>query len=189
MNIKLNKLKLITLSSLIFLGTAAYNNNYKATAQQNNTTSVERVGNKPSNSKVKIAEIEGYTGVVKSCTRSVKSVTCEVLITTQKEDSRIHLDGSPSASYDSEYTRIIDNNGNEYPASSVGYGNKESRYYVSLDLIQAVPQKVIFSFTKIPAEVNKIAVLEVSVRDIGKGKFKLDFRDVVIFDPFLSRLH
>lgn len=176
MNKKLNTLKLIALSSLIFLGTVTYNNNYKATAQQNNTTSVETVEKQESNNELAVAEGEEYKGVLKSCNRSGESVTCDVLITNKKRDHSKTLyvfDKSNSYTRNS-YSRIIDINGNEYPASSIKSGIKEGRG-ITVNFVQGVPQKVTVSFNKIPVEVNKLALLEVA-----GFSFKLEFRDFAI---------
>ena len=174
MNKKLNTLKLIALSSLIFLGTVTYNNNYKATAQQNNTTTVDTVENQQSNTELATAEIEGYKGAVQSCNRSGKFVTCDVLITSTKKDNEVTLYAWPRLGGLTP-SRIIDLDGNEYVASSIKSGTKENDRYINVDLIQGVPDKVIVTFAKVPLEVNKLAVMELNGR-----RLKLQFRDFAI---------
>ncbi|MEO0968918.1 MAG: hypothetical protein AAFX80_11425 [Cyanobacteria bacterium J06639_18] len=174
MSRKFNKLKLITLSSLIFLVTIGYNNNHKATAQQNNTTRVERVGNKQSNNELAKAEIEGYKGVVKSCSRDDEFVTCDVLITSTKKDKELKLFVWPRFGNLPD-TRIIDLDGNEYIANSIKYGVRESSNSLRVDLVQGVPQKIVVNFTKVPVEVNKIAVMELNGLLV-----KFQFRDFAI---------
>ncbi|MEO0404897.1 MAG: hypothetical protein AAF193_08505, partial [Bacteroidota bacterium] len=86
-----------------------------------------------------------------------KPLTCEFLVENDQEGERTlriyayHLD--------SVFSRIIDVEGNEIPASYVEIGNSSGNRYANADLPNEVPLKVSISFDEVP--VNGIRFLDI----------------------------
>jgi hypothetical protein len=117
-------------------------------------------------------ELEGFLFSLQGCLWKEEATNCTVLITNQQEDRELRL-------FIGQGSRIIDLNGVEYPSDEIAFGSESrSRGYagVTARLAKGVPLRVVLTFPKVPSQVNKLALLEIS----GSDSITIQFRDVPV---------
>ncbi|GAB1538267.1 hypothetical protein NUACC21_09250 [Scytonema sp. NUACC21] len=127
-------------------------------------------------------EQQGISFELLGCQKSTTDITtqriqCFLNIISTQENAKISL--YPNFN-ESQRTRIF-GSGNENLATQVKFGSSTGYYSVSNNLIKNVALKAIFSFDKVPIEVNNIEVLEVSSfleSPYYQGDIKIEFRNV-----------
>ncbi|KYC42770.1 hypothetical protein WA1_11585 [Scytonema hofmannii PCC 7110] len=122
-------------------------------------------------------------GCQKSTTdTTAQRIQCSLNIISTRENARVSL--YPNSN-ELRRTRIFDT-GNENIATQVEFGSNTGPYSVSNNLIKDVALKAIFSFNRVPIEVNKIEVLEISSyleSSYYQGDIKIEFRNVPLSNP------
>ncbi|MBD2252557.1 toll/interleukin-1 receptor domain-containing protein [Nostoc parmelioides] len=123
-------------------------------------------------------ERDGLEFTLQKCARKNQNIRCELqLINTLNDDQRLIVYGN----FAGLRSRILDLDGITYFAESVEIdGNVEK--YAKTTLIPKVKNKLIINFTKVPAQVNQIQVLEIAAAYGGSNKNIEDarFRNIVI---------
>lgn len=112
----------------------------------------------------------------------MQRVQCSLNIISTRENARVSL---YSNSNEIRRSRIF-GNGTENIATQVEFGSSTEPYSISNNLIKDVVLKAIFSFNKVPLEVNKIEVLEISSyleSSYYQGDIKIEFRNVPLSNP------
>ncbi len=125
---------------------------------------------KPSLSKSKIVEKNGFSIELQKCEMLDRDITFYLEVTNNEEDDRNFTvkSGRPD-------TKIFDDLGNEYKISWVKIANKKYTfgYQLTMKLISAVPVETILYFEKITKRAENITLLQINC-----GDFIAEFRDV-----------
>jgi hypothetical protein len=132
--------------------------------------------------------VDNHVLDLKRCTLSGTSLECEILITNQGEDRTLYL--SPSNS------RLIDEEGTEYSASSLtlGGGGSHVRMMVfgnnkppaASRLATGISVKAVLSFEGIPSGTKRAALIEIQETRggfYGGRGLKAQFRNVPLTRP------
>jgi hypothetical protein len=124
-------------------------------------------------------ESNGYLFELKSCSRSGGDVSCTLMVTNKSEDRYLNL---ATRTFSSGSSRLIDELGNEHPASELRLGSNASERGVSVILASGIPTKASLNFTGVSVEVRRIALLEIASQTdtrISRGVyFTVQFRDI-----------
>lgn len=141
-------------------------------------------------------EVKSPIGVIKQqeisfellgCQKSTTDTTtqrirCSLNIISTRENARVSL--YPNSS---EFRKIrIFDAGYENIATQVEFGSKFDPNNVSNNLIKDVALKAVLSFDRVPIEVNKIEVLEISSAlesSYYQGDIKIEFRNIPLSSP------
>ena len=100
---------------------------------------------------------------------------CSLLVTNRRDDRELHLNAACDVCYDMN-TRIFDDSGNEYKWSDLQIGNKRGDRHVKGLLVSGVPTKMVISFNRVPASLNKVSLLDLGCH--SKGDFRVQSRNI-----------
>lgn len=111
--------------------------------------------------------------VIQDCNRKLQDLICQAILTSKNGDRPIDLNGSS--------IKLIDMEGNEYYPSSLKLANRPSaNNSIKTDLVENVPFRASFVFSKVPANVTKIALLQIP---LGGVNSTAKFRNLAVVDP------
>jgi len=120
----------------------------------------------------KIVKKNGFTIELQKCEMLDRDITFYLKVTNNEEDDR-----NFTVRYDSPYTQIFDDLGNEYKISWVKIANKKYifRGYgrLTMKLISTVPVETVLYFEKITKRAENITLLQINC-----GDFIAEFRDI-----------
>lgn len=124
---------------------------------------------------------QGLIFELKSCKKTVTDITnqkiqCFVNITSTQDNSQITIHANPNQSQRSRILAL----GQENVSTIVSLGSNSDNYYVKNNLIRNTPMTAVFYFEKVPAQINKIEVLEISA--VNKEDMKIEFRNIPLSD-------
>jgi hypothetical protein len=92
--------------------------------------------------------------VVQDCSRKLQDLVCKAILTSKTSDRTIDLNGNN--------IKLIDFEGNEYYPSSLRLANRVSENNsIRAELVEDVPFKASFIFTKIPTNITQVALLQI----------------------------
>jgi hypothetical protein len=112
--------------------------------------------------------------VVQSCNRKLQDLICQAVLTSKNSDRTVDLNGNN--------IKLVDFEGNEYYPSSLRLANRISEdNLIRTELVENVPFKASLVFTKIPATVTKIALLQIPLS--GGITTVAKFRNLTAIDP------
>jgi hypothetical protein len=119
-------------------------------------------------------QVKGFQFDFPNCTQDGNILVCKTKITALDKDSILRMSNGSS-------TRIIDDFGNEYLANGPSQIGSQSSYSpIDSALIKSIPMNASITFKKIPQEVNKIAVLEISFYKDSDKWFKVRFDNIAV---------
>jgi hypothetical protein len=148
----------------------------KAVAQQpSSSISSNPSPNTPSSNSSFQVNVQDFVVKLQGCKRINETVKCEFFVTNNKEDRGLHLYNNLS--------RIIDFKGNEYRPSNFEFGGKNSRTEggtIVQNLVQGVGLKAIFTFEKVPLQVNKLALIQLESWTSSGGYLSFKLRDIPV---------
>jgi TolB-like protein len=123
------------------------------------------------------ASHRSLTMTIDVCTRSSNRLTCTLqVLNTGDQDQNLTL----TVERWSQFTRIVDGNGNEYRADSIGIANAQPDFLpVRRTLVAGVTTQVRLFFDTEDTRVDRIALLEL-VGYWGDDEFVLRVRDVAV---------
>lgn len=124
---------------------------------------------------------QGLIFELQSCKKSITDVTnqkiqCLINITSTQDNSQVNLYPNQNQSIRSRILAL----GQENVSVGASLGSNSGSYNVGNNLIKNTPMTAIFYFEKVPAQINKIEVLEISAAH--QGDIKIEFRDVPLSD-------
>jgi hypothetical protein len=127
---------------------------------------VENISNTYEDDRIKI--------VVQACNRKLQNLICQAILTSKNSDRTVDLNGNN--------IKLVDFEGNEYYPSSLRVGNRISEdNLIRTELVENVPFKASLVFAKVPANVTKIALLQVPLN--GGITTVAKFRNLATIDP------
>jgi hypothetical protein len=102
----------------------------------------------------------------RACQRASSTrVNCDVLVTNFTDS---HRQISFGAGFKGYQTRLVDTEGNVYPASSLQLNQfQRAQERVLIELAPGVPTRLSFSF-RVPQRINDLAVLDLGYRVVGR---------------------
>ena len=110
--------------------------------------------------------------VIQDCNRKLQDLICQAVLTSKISDRPIDLNGSN--------IKLVDMEGNEYYPSSLKLANRPSaNNSIKADLIENVPFRASFIFSKIPANVTRVALLQIPLGGINATA---KFRNLAVVD-------
>lgn len=124
---------------------------------------------------------QGLIFELQSCKKSITDVTnqkiqCLINITSTQDNSQVNLYPNQNQSMRSRILAL----GQENVSVGASLGSNSGSYNVGNNLIKNTPMTAIFYFEKVPAQINKIEVLEISAAH--QGDIKIEFRNVPLSD-------
>jgi hypothetical protein len=109
--------------------------------------------------------------VVQECNRKLPDLSCQAVLTSKSSDRSIELNGST--------IKLVDLEGNEYYPTSLQLANRSSENNsIKAELVENVPFKATFVFSKVPANLTKFALLQIPVG--GSLSAMTKFRNVTV---------
>jgi hypothetical protein len=92
--------------------------------------------------------------VVQDCSRKLQDLICKAILTSKNNDRTIDLNGNN--------IKLVDFEGNEYYPTSLRLANRSSENNsIRAELVENIPFKASFIFTKIPTNFTQIALLQI----------------------------
>ena len=111
--------------------------------------------------------------VVQDCTRKLQDIVCQAILTSKSSDRSIELNGNT--------IKLVDLEGNEYYPTSIRLANRSSENNsIKTELLESIPFKASFIFSKVPANLTKVALLQIPLA--GGIMATAKFRNVAIVD-------
>lgn len=124
-------------------------------------------------------EVSGYTFNLQECNNSGGTTTCNMLVTSNKQDRKLEIHGGRHG----DRNRIIDETGNEYLLSNAQLGSNTG-LYVSNSLSTDIPTRLIVNFEQVPNHINKIKLLELEMysksHNTTRAKLLVKFTNIPI---------
>jgi hypothetical protein len=115
--------------------------------------------------------------VVQDCTRKLQDIVCQAILTSKSNDRSIDLNGST--------IKLVDLEGNEYYPTSIRLANRSSENNsIKTELIENIPFKASFIFSKVPANLTQAALLQIPLT--GGVSATAKFRNVAIVGSNVS---
>lgn len=92
--------------------------------------------------------------VVRECSHQLQDLICKATLTSKNSDRTIDINGNN--------IKLVDFEGNEYYPTSLKLANRSSENnLIRTELIENVPVKATFVFTKVPTNLTQIALLQI----------------------------
>lgn len=112
----------------------------------------------PATATTKITHKNDIAYEMQGCLRKSDTISCTLIITSEAKDNPIFID--------TEKTRFIDLNGNEYFSNFAKIGNNISDDYEGVGniFIEGIPLKASLKFDNVPESINNFAILDLGVR-------------------------
>jgi hypothetical protein len=127
----------------------------------------------PSKNTPNSYEDERIRIVVQDCNRKLPDLICQAVLTSKSSDRSIELNGNA--------IKIVDLEGNEYYPTSLRLANRiGENNTIKAELVENVPFKATFVFSKIPTNLTKFALLQIPVG--GSLSAMAKFRDLTVID-------
>jgi hypothetical protein len=120
-----------------------------------------------------IYEDERIRIVVQDCNRKLPDLICQAVLTSKSSDRSIELNGNA--------IKLVDLEGNEYYPTSLRLANRNGENNtIKAELVENIPFKATFTFSKIPTNLTKFALLQIPVGGSLSAMGK--FRDLTVVD-------
>lgn len=111
--------------------------------------------------------------VVQDCNRKLLDLICQAVLTSKSSDRSIELNGN--------MIKLVDLEGNEYYPTSLRLANRSGdNNIIKAELVENVPFKATFTFSKIPTNLTKFALLQIPIGGSLSAMGK--FRDLTVVD-------
>jgi hypothetical protein len=111
--------------------------------------------------------------IVQQCNRKLQDLICQATLTSKNSDRIVNIDANN--------VKLVDFEGNEYYPSLLKLANRTSENnLIRTELVENVPFKASFIFSKIPTSVDKIALLQIQLS--GGLDTNAKFRNIVTSD-------
>lgn len=108
------------------------------------------------------------------CKQSGTSITCKLRITSKGKDIRFWVNASKTS-------KIIDEEGNDFPMSNVRLGNVSGQGGQDKDLVADVPMIAEFTFSEVNRTVNSIAKIDVNAWNYsGGGSIQIVLKNIPV---------
>jgi hypothetical protein len=92
--------------------------------------------------------------IVRECSHKLQELICKATLTSKNSDRTIDINGNN--------IKLVDFEGNEYYPTSLQLANRNSENNtIRTELIENVPVKATFVFTKVPTNLSQIALLQI----------------------------
>jgi hypothetical protein len=92
--------------------------------------------------------------VMRECSHRLQDLICKATLTSKNGDRTVDINGNN--------IKLVDFEGNEYYPTSLQLANRSSQNNtIRTELIENVPVKATFVFTKVPANLSQIALLQI----------------------------
>jgi hypothetical protein len=116
--------------------------------------------------------------VVGQCNRKLQDLICQATLTSKNSDRIVNIN--------TNNVKLVDFEGNEYYPSLLKLANRTSENnLIRTELVENVPFRASFIFPKIPASVNKIALLQIQLS--GGLDTNAKFRNLVTSDVKVAK--
>lgn len=124
---------------------------------------------------------QGLIFELKSCKKATTDVAnqkiqCFVNITSTQDNSPITIHANNNQSQRSRILAL----GQENVSIIASLGSNSGNYDVKNNLLKNAPMTAVFYFEKVPAQITKIEVLEISA--VNKEDMKIEFRNIPLSD-------
>jgi hypothetical protein len=111
--------------------------------------------------------------IFQDCSRKQQDTICQATLTSRSGDRSIDLNGNN--------VKLVDLEGNEYIATSIRLANRTSENnMIKTELLENIPFKASFVFSKVPANLAQIALLQIPLS--GGVNAIAKFKNVTIID-------
>ncbi len=141
------------------------------------TAETSRASSSSSNPS-KVVHDEGISFKILQCKQLGNEITCEFIFTSNGENRELGMSGYYNDG--SSTSRIIDEDGNEYPVKYQQMGNRsKNNGWLTNDFIADVPMKAELIFEGASTQITTAKLLEFNCSVAGKD-FYVRFRDVPI---------
>ncbi len=122
---------------------------------------------------IKSYEDDRIKVVVQDCSRKLQDLVCQAILTSKSSDRSVDLNGNS--------IKIVDAEGNEYYPTSLRLANRTSENNsIKTELIENIPFKASFVFSKIPTNLTQIALLQIALS--GGISATAKFRNFAVVD-------
>ncbi len=92
--------------------------------------------------------------VIQECNRKLQDLICKAVLTSKSSDRTIDING--------DNIKLVDFEGNEYYPTSLRFANRTSENNaIRAELVENIPVKASLIFTKVPTNLNQIALLQI----------------------------
>jgi hypothetical protein len=126
---------------------------------------------------IKSYEDDRIKVVVQDCSRKLQDLVCQAILTSKSSDRQIDLNGNS--------IKIVDAEGNEYYPSSLRIANRTSENNsIKTELIENIPFKANFVFSKVPTNLTQIALLQIPLS--GSISATAKFRNFAVVERAIA---
>ncbi|MBW4469258.1 MAG: hypothetical protein KME45_03240 [Stenomitos rutilans HA7619-LM2] len=131
-----------------------------------------RLNPPPTNSPLVTQSNEDVLFHLQECRSDNEALKCEFLVTDQTQNRDLCIYG--------KYTNssAITNQGKQYVAKSVTFGNKKNKAYVCQKLARGIGLTALITFEDVPTQINHLDLVEVAASLQDQGSFTIHFRDI-----------
>jgi hypothetical protein len=92
--------------------------------------------------------------VIQNCSRKLQDLVCKAVLTSKNSDRTVNLSGNN--------IKLVDFEGNEYYPTRIGLANRTSENNtIQTELVENIAFKASFVFTKVPANLTQVALLQI----------------------------
>jgi|GEM_PF-160022 len=128
-------------------------------------------------------EYADFSIELRGCKFVNSSIMCDVLITNKDRDRVLGISNDVYVlkerlfkTYRTIPTRIFDDMGNEYRATSIQFGGKKDKM-PQTSLVKDIPARAVLVFDSVSPEPKKLPLLEIGFFDAESNSFKITFKD------------
>ena len=126
---------------------------------------------------ISTTESNGFIFDLKHCNIRSRNIVCDISIKSNDNDKKLRIYRTHGFG---QYTKLFDDNGNEYIPNSIKVANNTtSKGYVDKLFIYDITTNIKFTFENVSANSKAVSLLEIRFWDeADNNQFKIQFRNV-----------